>query len=254
MPEQTIICGNALEVLKTFPDESFDCIVTDPAYKLGTSSVKVNADGTINDNKRKRWIKKNADEDNQALIKTGQMIQNIPKFEDWLPEVYRVLKNGCHAYIMINGRNFAELQTKAEKVGFKFQNDLTWLKQNATPNKFYMKSTERILMLRKGKERYINDMGASDVFYVKNPVGKKLHITEKPAELFRQMIIQSTEIGDRVLDPFGGAGALVVACEQCSRQGVMIELLEKNCDIARARLEETEADYLQGGLLCQNAD
>ena len=68
------------------------------------------------------------------------------------------------------------------------------------------------------------------------------------------MIIQSTEIGDRVLDPFGGAGALVVACEQCSRQGVMIELLEKNCDIARARLEETEADYLQGGLLCQNAD
>lgn len=183
MPEQTIICGNALEILKTFPDESFDCIVTDPPYKLGTSSVKVNADGTINDKKRKRWIKKNADEDNQALIETGQMIQNIPKFEEWLLEVYRVLKNGCHAYVMINGRNFAELQTKAEKVGFKFQNDLTWLKQNATPNKFYMKSTERILMLHKGKERYINDMGASDVFYVKNPVGKKLHITEKPAEL-----------------------------------------------------------------------
>lgn len=184
MVKQIIKCGDALTLLKEYPDEYFDCIITDPPYKLGTSSVKVNADGTINDKKRNRWVKKNADEDNQALVKTGQMIQNIPKFEEWLPEVYRVLKKGCHAYIMINGRNFAELQIKAEKVGFKFQNDLTWLKQNSTPNKFYMKSTERILMLRKGKERYINDMGASDVFYVKNPVGKKIHITEKPAELF----------------------------------------------------------------------
>ena len=251
MVEQVIKCGNALTLLKEYPDEYFDCIITDPPYKLGTSSVKVNADGTINDKKRNRWVKKNADEDNQALVKTGQMIQNIPKFEEWLPEVYRVLKKGCHAYIMINGRNFAELQIKAEKVGFKFQNDLTWLKQNSTPNKFYMKSTERILMLRKGKERYINDMGASDVFYVKNPVGKKIHITEKPAELFRQMIVQSTNIGDKVLDCFGGGGAIVVACKETSREGHMIELLPKNCEIARKRLLETEIDYVQGGLFCQ---
>lgn len=251
MVEQVIKCGDSLTLLKEYPDEYFDCIITDPPYKLGISSVKVNADGTINDKKRNRWVKKNADEDNQALVKTGQMIQNIPKFEEWLPEVYRVLKNGCHAYIMINGRNFAELQIKAEKVGFKFQNDLTWLKQNSTPNKFYMKSTERILMLRKGKERYINDMGASDVFYVKNPVGKKIHITEKPAELFRQMIVQSTNIGDKVLDCFGGGGAIVVACKETSREGHMIELLPKNCEIARKRLLETEIDYIQGGLFCQ---
>lgn len=136
MVEQVIKCGDALTLLKEYPDEYFDCIITDPPYKLGTSSVKVNADGTINDKKRNRWVKKNADEDNQALVKTGQMIQNIPKFEEWLPEVYRVLKKGCHAYIMINGRNFAELQIKAEKVGFKFQNDLTWLKQNSNQTNF----------------------------------------------------------------------------------------------------------------------
>lgn len=93
--------------------------------------------------------------------------------------------------------------------------------------------------------------GASDVFYVKNPVGKKIHITEKPAELFRQMIVQSTNIGDRVLDCFGDGGAIVVACKETSREGHMIELLPKNCEIARKRLLETEIDYVQGGLFCQ---
>lgn len=33
-------------------------------------------------------------------------------------------------------------------------------------------------------------------------------LTEKPAELFRQMIVQSTNIGDKVLDCFGGGGAI----------------------------------------------
>lgn len=251
MTKQKIIQGNCIELLKQFPDEFFDCVITDPPYKLGTSSVKVNKDGTINDRLRKKWVKKNSDEDNENLIKTGQMMGSIPKFEEWLPEVYRVLKNGSHCYIMINGRNFMKLQLAAEAVGFKFQNNLTWLKQNVTPNKFYMKRTECILMLRKGRERYINNMGASDVFCVKNPVGKKLHITEKPVELYRQMIIQSTNVGEKVLDPFMGVGGCLVACQISSREGYGIELLQKYCDIAEQRLVDVEPDYIQGDLLCQ---
>lgn len=248
--EQVIKCGNAIELLKEFPDESFDLVITDPPYKLRTSSAKMNGAGETNDKKRNKWVKKSGDkEDNENLLRTGQMISNIPKFEDWLPEVYRVLKKGCHCYIMINSCNLAELQVKAEKVGFKFQNELIWLKQNQTPNKFYMKQTEHILMLRKGKERYINNMGQSNVFDIVNPVGKKLHITEKPAELFRQMIIQSTNIGDSVLDPFGGAGGCLVACKISSRKGTMIELLDKNCKIAEKRLENTQPDYIQEAMI-----
>lgn len=65
------------------------------------------------------------------------------------------------------------------------------------------------------------------------------------------MIVQSTNIGDKVLDCFGGGGAIVVACKETSREGHMIELLPKNCEIARKRLLETEIDYVQGGLFCQ---
>lgn len=32
--ESSIICGDALEVLKTLPVESVDCVITSPPYSL----------------------------------------------------------------------------------------------------------------------------------------------------------------------------------------------------------------------------
>ena len=246
---QTIINGDCLTVLKEMPDESFDLIISDPPYKTRCSRAKLTERGTSTDRLRNRWVKKNIDEDNRVLAETGQFIGQIPPFEAWLPEVYRVLKKNSHAYFMLKACHLKEFQTKAEAVGFKFQNLLVWAKQNATPNKFYMQKGEFILMLRKGKERYINDMGMENIFFVRNPVGKKFHPTEKPVELMRKMIEQSTNACDKVLDPFLGAGAALIACEECHRIGVGIEIVERFCDVAHTRLEKTTPDYIQGGLL-----
>lgn len=46
----------------------------------------------------------------------------------------------------------------------------------------------------------------------------------KPVGLLRQLILNSTKIGDIVYDPFGGSGSTLIACEHVNRKCVMVEL------------------------------
>lgn len=114
-------CGDCLELMKQIPDESIDLIVTDCPYKIVAGGVTVSnlsgvfravSDGTACSNK---WIKKDLD-DVPCAVRSGKMFKhNEISFSDWLPDIYRVLKQGSHCYIMINGRNLKDLQTAAEK-------------------------------------------------------------------------------------------------------------------------------------------
>jgi len=193
---------------------------TDPKGCLGRGR-KVVSDGTNCSNK---WLKKD-NTDIISAVKDGKMFEhNDIKFSDWLPEVYRVLKKGTHAYIMINGRNLKDMQVEAEKVGFVYQNLLIWNKLNLTPNKYYMQGAEFILLLSKRPHRTINDMGTSNILSIKNEVGKKEHPTQKPFELFDILIKNSSNKGDIVLDPFMGRGTTAVSCIRTERNFIGCEL------------------------------
>jgi site-specific DNA-methyltransferase (adenine-specific) len=201
--------GDCRDILKTIPDETYDCVVTDCPYHIVTGGTRIEYVGDetagIQNKRRKydgktdtrkisanplqvmcatdlknKWLKQN-DKDNELLVREGKLFRhNEIKFEEWLPEIFRVLKSGTHCYIMINGRNLTELQQKAEKAGFKYQNLLVWKKQNATPNKYYMQQCEFILMLRKGAARNVNNMGLKNCFEIPNILGNKKHPTEQP--------------------------------------------------------------------------
>ena len=49
-----------------------------------------------------------------------------------------------------------------------------------------------ILMLRKGKAKNINNMGTKNVLQINNIIGKKKHPTEKPVELMKILVENST--------------------------------------------------------------
>ena len=155
--------------------------------------------------------------------------------------MYRVLKNGSHCYIMINARNLKDLQTDAEKVGFKFQNILIWNKGNAVPNKYYMNAYEIILMLRKGPAKNINNMGTKNILDVKNNRTNRLHPTEKPVELMKILIENSSNKNDIVLDPFMGAGSTGVASVESGRKFIGIEIDKSYYDVSKQRLK----DYIE---------
>lgn len=244
--------GDCRDFLKQYPDNFFDCVISDIPYKIKTGGARISEESqekfgksdpkgifnriVCNNNIKSKWLKQ-CDADSALLISEGKLFKYCDiKFEEWLPEVYRVLKDGSHAYFMVNSRNLNELQTKAELTGFKFMNLLVWEKNNATPNKYFMQKCEFILFVRKGPAKNINDMGMSNVFNVPNIIGNKFHPTEKPIELIKKLILQSTQPGDVILDPFCGSGSTCIAAKECNRNFVACEIEKRFCKIAEERL------------------
>lgn len=236
--------GDCLEVMKSIPDNSIDLVATDCPYKIVSGGCrKIPKDGEREtsgilthrhkDNKRTDWV---------DAVRTGKMFANNDiEFKDWLPDVYRVLKDKSHCYIMVNSRNLAELQKQAELAGFKFQNLLMWDKGNVTPNRWYMQGFECILMLRKGGAKNINNLGSSNILKVPNIIGNKTHPTEKPIDLMRILIENSTQPNEIVLDPFMGSGSTMIACLNTNRKGIGIELDKHYFDVATKRINEHQA-------------
>lgn len=225
---------DCMNVLKGMPDGSVDLVVTDCPYTIalgGCRNRKPLKDGTIRYGLGGIFDGKNPNVRNGTLFN-----ENDIEFSEWLPEVYRVLKDGTHCYIMINARNLKDLWVEAEKVGFVFQNILVWDKGNVTPNKFYMQAYELILMLRKGRARNINNMGTSNIIRVQNIIRTKAHPTEKPYQLMQVLIENSTQEGEVCLDPFMGVGGGGVACKLLNRSFIGIEIDKKYYDIAYERI------------------
>ena len=80
-------------------------------------------------------------------------------------------------------------------------------------------------------------MGTSNVLVYPNILGNKHHPTEKPTMLMEDLIVNSTNEGDKVLDPFMGSGSTCIAAKQCNREYYGIEIDEKYYDIAKKRIE-----------------
>ena len=60
----------------------------------------------------------------------------------------------------------------------------------------------------------------------------------KPVELVERAIRNSSKTRDLVLDPFGGSGSTLIACEKSGRRARLIELDPKYVDVIVKRWEE----------------
>lgn len=215
-----LIYWDAIEELKKIPNNSIDAIITDPPYKVIT------------------WWSKWYEHKYQWTIKSWVweiFKHNNINIKDYINELYRVLKDWSHCYLMTNNLNLEEFLTESRKAGFKLHNLLVWEKWNKLANRWYMKSFEPILFLRKWKAKYINNLWDDAILRHKNPTDKK-HPTEKPVSLFEQMILNSSNEWDIILDPFMWIWWCWVACRNLNRDFIWIELDEKYFEIAKSRI------------------
>lgn len=219
-----IINKDCLIALKEFQDESIDLVVTDPPYKLvqgGCTNHAVKLKGAEVDE-----------------LKTGEVFKNNSlKFSEWIPEVHRVLKKNTHCYIMCNDRNLQELLNEGVKAGFKLLNVLVWGKSKHSPNRYYLKNCEFIVMFRKGNAKNINNMGTKQLLLFDN-VSNKSHPSEKPVDLMKVLVENSSNKGEVVLDPFMGSGSTCIACALLHRNFIGIEKDLKYFKVAKERLKE----------------
>ena len=103
---------------------------------------------------------------------------------------------------------------------------------------------EYILFFRKGKGVQINNCGTTDVLEFPNKKiklknGENAHDTEKPVELMKILIENSSKENELVLDFTFGIGATAIACKETNRKFIGCEINKKYFDIAVKRLENT---------------
>lgn len=82
-----------------------------------------------------------------------------------------------------------------------------------------------------------------------NGSGARLHPTEKPVPLLREIIEMSSRHGDLVLDPCVGSGSTLVAAAIENRRAIGIEIEEAWCEVAAERLRraQEQLSLLEGG-------
>lgn len=227
-----IILHNAdcMKVFKSINDESIDLIVTDPPYRVGTNGCAGSTGGML------------------ARIHSndGKVFNhNDIDCTEYAPEFYRVLKDGSHLYVMTNHVNLIHMLNTFTNCGFHFIKSLIWDKGNKIMGRFYMSQFEYILFFRKGKGVKINNCGTSDILSVPNikskkPDGTNYHDTEKPVELMRILIENSSQPNDLVMDPFAGIGSTLIAAKSSGRRAIGCELDPEFYNTAMDRLKEME--------------
>lgn len=78
----------------------------------------------------------------------------------------------------------------------------------------------------------------SNIIRVSSKVIEKQHETQKPIELFEQLIQLVTKENHFILDPFMGSGTTGVACANTNRNFIGIEMDENYFNIAKERIEK----------------
>lgn len=223
----SLVCGDCMEQFKIISDNSIDLIVTDPPYPITKKGCAGNTGG---------------------MMATKETMQGkIFEFNDidcskYAPEFYRVLKNGSHCYVMTNHVNLINMLNTFTSSGFHFIKSLIWNKGNKIMGRFYMSQFEYILFFRKGKGVQINHCGTSDLLSIPNKKtkgldGKNLHDTEKPVELVKILIDNSSKENDVVLDPFMGIGSVGIACKKLRRNFIGFEISPTYFEIAKERID-----------------
>ena len=219
-----VLQGDCLEVMKSFDDNSIDCIITSPPYNIGNMHSNDIQFGTYSGNNMK-----------EDVYQKWQV--------EFLNECHRVLKeDGSMFYnhkIRIKDKKAIHPMEWLLKTNFILKQEIVWdMGKSANSDKIrFFPYSERIYWLVKNKETKIFNVDSlSDVWRVvpKHKRKDTGHIAVMPVEIVEN-IIKSTEY-KTILDPFAGSGTTGVACKNLNRNYILMEKEPEYIEIINKRL------------------
>ena len=125
--------------------------------------------------------------------------------------------------------------------GFYLSGCCIWKKQSLVLGRSpYQWQHEPVLYgwKKKGKHQWYTGRKESTIWEFDKPKKNGDHPTMKPIPLLAYPIMNSSMTNSVVLDPFGGSGSTLIACEQTDRICYTVELDEKFCDVIVKRYIE----------------
>ena len=153
----------------------------------------------------------------------------------------KVMENDASIYVFhadTEGLNFRKAFADA---GFYLSGTCIWKKQSLVLGRSpYQWQHEPVLFgwKKKGKHQWYTGRKESTIWEFDKPKKNGDHPTMKPVPLIAYPIKNSSMSNCIVLDPFGGSGSTLIACEQTDRVCHTIELDEKFCDVIVKRYIE----------------
>ncbi|MBG9986241.1 DNA modification methylase [Facklamia sp. DSM 111018] len=216
-----LICGDSTQA-STFEslmgDRQANLVVTDPPYNV---NYEGKAGKIQNDNQ--------SDED----------------FYQFLLDVFQhshdVLADDGSIYVFHADTEGLNFRKAFKEAGFYLSGTCIWKKQSLVLGRSpYQWQHEPILFgwKKKGKHLWYTGRKESTIWEFDKPKKNGDHPTMKPVPLIAYPILNSSLTNGIVLDPFGGSGSTLIACEQTDRVCYTIELDEKYCDVIVKRYIE----------------
>ncbi len=261
--------GDCLEVLKEFPDNRFDLIVTSPPY----ADSRINDYGGIKPGKYVEWFLQRSEEFYRVLKPSGTFILNIKE---------KVVNGERHTYVL-------ELILEMRKQGWLWTEEFIWHKKNCHPGKWpnrFRDAWERCLQFNKSKKfnmyqdnvmvpigdwakTRLKNLGKNDIIRfnshsgsgfgknISNWIGRtksypsnvlsfatetsnKKHSAVFPASLPEWFIKLFTKEYDWVLDPFLGSGTTCEVAHELKRNSVGIDIVADYTEMAKKQVEMVE--------------
>jgi len=230
LPVNTVVCGDCLEVMRSFPDESMDLIFVDPPYnETGKDEVFTDIYST--------WIEKLIIDFKRLLIKRGSLVfcgrppllnyliakslENFFVLNDWV--TWHKLDSITHtkSYFSRNYENFAILSFPFIERKF---------------NPIFVESSSK----HYGATRNIGSVWRHPkvTAHHKEDVG---HPNQKPEKLVGYLIKALTDENDVVFDPMCGSGTALVVAHKLGRRWVGIDFNLDYVEMTKKRLESVGA-------------
>ena len=207
MKRNQIICGNSIQVLPQFPNNSIDLVITDPPYLC---RYKDHHGRTL------------ANDDNADGV--------LPVYN----ELFRTLKANSYCLSFYGWNAIAEFSAAWTNAGFRTVGHIVWPKRYASKKGVVEYRHESAFVLAKGypdkPQNLISDV--QNWHYT----GNRSHPTQKAVSVIEPLVRSFSKPGDLILDPFSGSGTTAVAAALNDRDYIGIELEEKYCNVALNRL------------------
>lgn len=216
-----LICGDSTKedtYTRLMDGKKANLVVTDPPYNVNYegSAGKIKNDNLEND-----------------------------KFYQFLLDAFqnteKAMADDASIYVFhadTEGLNFRKAFADA---GFYLSGTCIWKKQSLVLGRSpYQWQHEPVLFgwKKNGKHKWYSDRKQTTIWEFDKPKKNGDHPTMKPVPLISYPIKNSSVANCIVLDPFGGSGSTLIACEQTNRICYTAELDEKYCDVIVKRYIE----------------
>lgn len=241
--DHLLYCGDSLEgesYETLLGAEKVDMVFTDAPYNVKIDGHVGNA-GSV--------------QHREFKMASGEM--SVDEFTVFLTKAHyqmaETCRDGAILFSCMDWRHIEEMMTACRKNKLEFKNLCVWAKDNGGMGSLYRSQHELIFVFKKGTAKHVNNVELGQHGRYRTNVWNypgvnsfsgnrmselKMHPTVKPVAMVVDAILDCSNKGDIILDPFGGSGTTLIAAEKTKRKARLIELDPLYCDVILKRWEE----------------